>query len=276
MSVAANSDRRVFDANRANGRVAFSVESVRGVTRRQITDEAGPMRVRFPNAHARSLEAVLVNTAGGIAGGDNLAVEITVGRGARLMAGTATAEKVYRSHGPDAALSLKIDVQAAGHLLWLPQETILFDRSRLSRRIDIDLADDASLVFAETQVFGRTAMNETIVSGGFVDSWRVRRGGRLVFAETTRLDGDIAAKLARPAIGGGAVAVATMLITPCDEAKIEAWRATRDSLKGQAAISMWNGIAVARFCANDATALRHDMIMQLAALQVELPRLWLQ
>ncbi len=234
------------------------------------------MRVRFPNAHARSLEAVLVNTAGGIAGGDNLAVEITVGRGARLMAGTATAEKVYRSHGPDAALSLKIDVQAAGHLLWLPQETILFDRSRLSRRIDIDLADDASLVFAETQVFGRTAMNETIVSGGFVDSWRVRRGGRLVFAETTRLDGDIAAKLARPAIGGGAVAVATMLITPCDEAKIEAWRATRDSLKGQAAISMWNGIAVARFCANDATALRHDMIMQLAALQVELPRLWLQ
>jgi urease accessory protein len=276
MSPVTGQSSPTFDANRAVGRLAFGVDAFRGVTRRRNTDEAGPLRVRFPNPHSSSLEAVIVNTAGGIAGGDRLEIDISVGRGARLTAGTAAAEKVYRSHGPEAALSLKIDVQAAGNLCWLPQETILFDQAKLSRRIDIDLDPEATLVFAETQIFGRAAMGETMDGGGFVDRWRIRRGGRLVFAETTRLSGGIANKLAQPAIGKGAVSVGTVVIAPAGAAQIEAWRAVSENLRGEAAISMWNGIAVARFCAADAAALRHDLILQLTALQVKLPRLWLQ
>jgi urease accessory protein len=276
MQPLANRVRDDFNANRAVGHVAFSVEASRGVTRRRTTDEGGPMRVRFPNAHSRHLEAILVNTAGGIAGGDALTVEIDVGRGARLTTATAAAEKIYRTHGPEAALSLKLNVQAAGTLHWLPQETILFDQARLARTVDITLADDANLLFVETQVFGRSAMGETIGDGSFTDRWRVRRGGKLVFAENVRLGGDIAAKLARPAIGAGAIAFATVIVAPCDEAKIETWRTAQDGLRGHAAISLWNGIAVARFCAGDAASLRHDMLQHLSALQVELPRLWYQ
>ena len=105
---------------------------------------------------------------------------------------------------------------------WLPQETILFDRARISRRIDIDLAEDASLLLCEIVVFGRSAMGETMRRGEFVDRWRLRRGGKLVFAETVRLDGDIGEKLARPAVANGGVAIGTALIVPGDEALVGA------------------------------------------------------
>ena len=104
---------------------------------------------------------------------------------------------------------------------WLPQETILFDRARVSRRIDIDLAEGASLLLCEIVVFGRAAMGERMLHGEFVDRWRLRRGGRLVFAETVRLDGDIGEKLAKPAIAKGGVAIGTALIVPGDEALVE-------------------------------------------------------
>ena len=110
---------------------------------------------------------------------------------------------------------------AGAHLGWLPQETILFDRARVSRRIDIDLAEGASLLLCEIVVFGRSAMGESMLQGEFVDRWRLRRGGRLVFAETVRLDGDIGEKLAQPAVANGGVAIGTALIVPGDEALVE-------------------------------------------------------
>ncbi len=90
------------------------------------------MRVRFPGACAGAPEAVLVNTAGGIAGGDRFAVDLDLEAGARLVVTTAAAEKVYRSLGPDAAFDLTARVGDGAELMWLPQETILFDRARLA------------------------------------------------------------------------------------------------------------------------------------------------
>ena len=164
---------------------------------------------------------MLVNTAGGIAGGDRFDIDIAAGEGARLAVTTAAAEKVYRAHGPAAEVNIALKAAAGAHLAWLPQETILFDRARVSRRIDIDLAEGASLLLCEIVVFGRTAMGERMLHGEFVDRWRLRRGGRLVFAETVRLDGDIGAKLARPAVANGGVAIGTALIVPGDEALVE-------------------------------------------------------
>ena len=141
---------------------------------------------------------MFVNTAGGIAGGDRFDIGITAGEGSRLTLTTAAAEKIYRAAGPAAQLNIALKAEAAAHLAWLPQETIVFDRARISRRIDIDLAESASLLLCEIVVFGRAAMGEKMLHGEFVDRWRMRRGGRLVFAETIRLDGDIGAKLASP------------------------------------------------------------------------------
>jgi urease accessory protein len=265
-----------FAANRAQGAVKFDVQLEDGVTRRGALHESGSLRVRFPSPEAEGLAGVFVNTAGGIAGGDRFDIDIRAGAGARLTLTTAAAEKVYRATGPAAQLNIALRAEAGARLSWLPQETILFDRARISRRIDIDLAEDARLLLCEIVVFGRAAMGERMLHGEFVDRWRLRRGGQLAFAETIRLDGDIGAKLAQSAIAKGGVAIGTALIVPGDEAVVERIREVSETFGGEVGISAWNGFAMARFCAQDAARLRADMMSVLGrASGVPLPRLWL-
>jgi urease accessory protein len=266
----------VFAANRARGAVAFDVRSVDGVTRRGALHESGSLRVRFPSPEGEGLSAVFVNTAGGVAGGDRFDIDITAGEGTRLTLTTAAAEKVYRATDRAAELNIALKVADGAHLSWLPQETILFDRAKMSRHIDIDLAEGASLLLCEIAVFGRAAMGERMEQGAFVDRWRVRRGGRLVLAETVRLEGDIGAKLSQAAVANGGVAIGTALIVPGDEALVERVREIASSFGGEAAISAWNGFAMARFCAQDAARLRADMMAVLGRVSPNpLPRLWL-
>jgi len=267
---------RTFLANRATGHIGLSVAAHEGVTRRVGVHEHGSLRARFPNTHDGALEAVIVNTGGGMTGGDRFTVDIDVGEGAHLVAGTAAAEKIYRSTGPAAEMDVTLKVAAGGHLAWLPQETILFDRARLSRRIDIDVAAGASLIMVEAVVFGRAAMGEFMTEGQFSDRWRVRLAGRLVYADTARLDGTIGAQLGRRAVTDGGIAMATVLIVPGGEDALEHVRALGDTFAGQVGISAWNGLAVARLVAKDGAALRHDLIAVLAALGTKVPRLWLQ
>ena len=265
----------VFEANRARGAVRFDVHARDGVTRRGALHESGSLRVRFPSPEGEGLSGVFVNTAGGVAGGDSFDVDITAGQGSRLTLTTAAAEKVYRAPGAAAQLNIALKVDAGAHLAWLPQETILFDNARVHRRFDIALDEAASLLLCEIVVFGRTAMGERMEQGEFVDRWRLRRGGRLVFAETVRLDGNVAAKLARSAVAKGGAAIGTALIVPGNEALVERIREASDSFSGEVGISAWNGFAMARFCAQDAARLRADMMAVLARTGVALPRLWL-
>ena len=171
-------------------------------------------------------------------------------------------------------MTLKLELGAGAELAWLPQETILFDRARLARRIDVELAAGASLLLAEAVVFGRAAMGETMEQGLFTDHWRVRRAGKLVFADSVRLDGKVAAKLGAAAAAGGGIAIATVLVTPAGEGTLASLRALE--FAGEVGISAWNGIAVARLVARDGARLRHDLISVLAALRAQVPRLWLQ
>jgi len=266
----------IFAANRARGVVSLDVRQAEGVTRRGFLHESGSLRVRFPSPEGQGLSAVFVNTAGGIAGGDRFDISITAGEDARLTLTTAAAEKVYRTMGAGAELKIALKAQARSHLAWLPQETILFDRARVVRQIDIELAESASLLFCEIVVFGRAAMGERMQEGEFVDRWRMRRGGRLVFAENVRLDGHIGEKLSSAAIAKGGAAIGIALIVPGDEALVERIRALSQSFGSEVGISAWNGFAMARFCAQDAGRLRADMMALLGcASGSALPRLWL-
>ncbi len=271
---------QTFLANRATGHIGLTVVAQDGVTRRARVDEHGSLRARFPNTHDGALEAVIVNTGGGMTGGDRFTIDMTVGEGASLVAGTTAAEKIYRSTGPAAEMNVTLKVAAGGKLAWLPQETILFDRAQLSRRIDIDLAADASLIMVEAMVFGRAAMGEVMAQGAFTDRWRVRRDGRLIYADTAKLDGAIADQLGHRAVADGGIALATVLVAPGGADELEQVRALGDSSPsgylGEVGISSWSGLAVARLIAKDGASLRHDIIALLAALGTSVPRLWLQ
>jgi urease accessory protein len=268
----------VPERQRAIGRVAFSAAGLNGRTRPMRIEESGSMRIRLPKGEGRGLDGVLVNTAGGIACGDRFSVEIEAQAGASVTVATPAAEKVYRSDGPVAELSVGLVLGAGARLDWLPQETILFDRARLVRRLDASMPEDASLTLFEAVVFGREARNEHITHGLFEDRWRIRRGRRLVYADTLRLDGPIADLLQKPSVGKGARALATMIhVAPDAEARLEPVRAHLPSGNGcDAAASAWNGLLAVRFCAETIGALRAAALPFLLAFRGEpLPRVWL-
>jgi urease accessory protein len=270
-------DSATFAGNRAHGRISLSAAAIRGMSRRAHVYEAGSLRVRFPNAApGGALEAVIVNTAGGMTGGDRFELDVAVGEGARLTVSTAAAEKIYRSLGPDTSVSVKLKVGAGGMLAWLPQETILFDRMRLRRAIEADLARNAQLLVAEAIVFGRSAMGETLAHGHLFDRWRIRVDGALVFAESLRLDGAIAQNLAQRATAAGGAAIASVLKIPATDADVAAIRAREGDFAGEVGVSAFNGLALARLVAADGAILRRDLLGVLTAFNAApLPRLWL-
>jgi urease accessory protein len=263
---------------RALGQVTLGVECLAGRTRAMRIAESGSMRVRLPRVAGPALEAVLVNTAGGIACGDRFNVSIEAGAAAHVILATPTAEKIYKSDGPlaEVAVSLRLDKQAT--LEWLPQETILFNRARLARSLQAEMHSDACLSMFEAVVFGRQAHDERMTEGMFQDRWRIRRAGRLVFADTFRLSGPIADFLARPSVAGGARAIATFLhVAPDAEARLQQARDCLVPVPGcDAAASAWNGMLAVRFCAGTIEALRASACRFLLAFRAApLPRVWL-
>ncbi len=264
-----------FAANRAIGSVELGARMIDGATRRGVVREAGSLRVRFPSPETDALSAVLINTAGGVAGGDRFSILVEAQANAHVTVTTAAAEKIYRSHGPAAELGVRLHADEEARICWLPQETILFDRAALDRRIDIELAATASLLCAEIVVFGRTAMGEQLRRGRYVDRWRLRRAGKLVFTETLRLEGEIGEKLKSRATANGGAAIATVLIAPGDEALVARLREGAGQFGSEFGMSAWNGFALARFCGADAARLRADVAALLNAIDGKiLPRTW--
>lgn len=263
---------------RAVGRVAFSAAGLGGRTRPMRIEESGSMRIRLPRGEGSGLDAVLVNTAGGIACGDRFSVEIDARSGTSVTVATPAAEKVYRSDGPVAELLVDLKVGADARLDWLPQETILFDRARLRRNLTAEMPEDAGLTLFEAVVFGREARAEHIAEGLFEDRWRIRRGGRLIYADTLRLEGPIADLLRKRSVGNGARAFATLIhVAPDAEARLDSVREHLSSTHGcDAAASAWNGLLAVRFCAMTIEALRNAAIPFLLAFRGRpLPRVWL-
>jgi urease accessory protein len=243
--------------------------------------QVGCLKARFPRPERGAwTNAVSLNTSGGIAAGDRLSSELSVGAGARATIAGQASERCYRAlaGAAPARVRVALNVAEGGAMEWLPQETILFDRCALDRRLDIELAPDAWFLGVESIVFGRTAMGEQVGHADFRDTIQVRRGGKLVLHDAIRMQGEVAAKLARPAIGGGACATATLVhVSPVAEAALDGLRDALADAPGEWGASAWNGMLVARFLAPDGAALREAVVLGLQALRGTrpLPRVWL-
>lgn len=213
----------------------------------------------FPRAASDPLPAVLVTTSGGLVGGDRLEVEIDAGPGSRAQVTTQAAEKVYRSTGAHAHLTVGVQAGEDAWLEWLPQETILFDGAHLRRQTTLRLAPGARVIAGEILVFGRSAHGEQLRTGSLHDVWQVHRGDRLIWADRLRLDGDIAMRLAAPFTFAGARASATLIYVGADAASwrdaMRAWVGDNDA--GQhAGVTCLPGVLLVRWLDQDAARLR--------------------
>jgi urease accessory protein len=246
-----------------------------GATRVRDAVESGGYRVRLPLAE-HGMEAALINTGGGLAGGDRVEHVVHAGPGTRALITTPAAERIYRTLGPSAEARVTLSVGAGARLAWLPQETILFDGAALERRIEADVEPAASLLLLEMTVLGREARGEIVTQGRLRDTWRIRRGGRFVYADNLRLDGDIAALMQRQAIGDGARVLAAMLyVGPDASDHLQAVRAALAPIGDRAGASSWNGLLVVRLLGATRSETRAAIarIVPLLARR-PMPRLW--
>ena len=166
----------------------------------------------FPRVgKVRVEEAVLVNTAGGIAGGDRLESCVTALANASIAVTSQAAEKVYRALNEPARIATKLKACESAKLAWLPQETIVFNWARLSRDTEIELSSGAELLALEWLVLGRAAHGEEMVGGHIIDSWRVKKDGRLIWADSFRVTDEMFPHLHRKALLSNCKAIATLI-----------------------------------------------------------------
>lgn len=246
-----------------------------GKTRLRDLRQSGSLKLVFPQTHRDDAEVILVNTAGGITGGDRFDLDIEVRSGAKLTLTTQAAERAYRAQtGEIGSVSSRLSVQDGGCLHWLPQELILYDRCALRRRLEISLGPQARLLMVEPVVFGRAAMPEVLDDILFQDRIKIMQSGKPVYIDGIDLHGNAAQHLARPTIANGAGAMASVvMIAPDAEAHLATLRALLPDTAGASMLS--DGVLVLRHLATDSFELRRTLVPALEHLSDNtLPTSW--
>lgn len=260
---------------RAVGVGRLSVKQRDGRTRINRLYQEGCAKIRIPKTyHGTALEAVLINSSGGVTGGDRMNWSFEAGSDTHLMLTTQASEKIYKSSGGVAVNTVTLKADRAARLAWLPQETIVFNRAGFARTITADLADDAEALFLEPIILGRRSMGEHVLSADLRDTWRISQGGQLIHAEDFRLSGDIASILSQRAVTGGLTAFATLLfVSPRADGFLNE---ARQLIGKNGGLSCWNGKLLARVMAEDSFQLRKILLPLVALMNFEadLPKVW--
>lgn len=237
--------------------------------------QSGSLKLLFPRPNGAALDAVILNTAGGLTGGDKMQVDVTAEPAAHVTLSSQAAERAYRAVGSTCAtVDVRLTVGAGARIDWLPQETILYDGAALTRTVRVDLHPTARALLVEPVIFGRKAMGEIVRDARLHDRWEVRVDGALHFVDALRLQGDLACQLSRAGVAGGAGAMAAVLYAGPDAAAC--LPRLRVLLPPTAGVSLIrDGVLIVRLLAADGFGLRKALIPVLEYLgDAPLPKVW--
>jgi len=265
----------ISQMQRSRGTASVGFVWREGTARLATLHQQGSAKAMLPRVHGPVPEVVFLNTSGGLTGGDRLSYALDVPAGAEVTATTQTAERGYASPGPAAQVAVTARVGAGGRLNWLPQETLIYEDSHVSRETNVELSGDASCLLVETIVLGRHAMGEHPNRARLTDRRMVRRDGRPVWAETLHLDAATLALRAGAAVLDGATCLAVIaVIAPAAEDALSRVRATLIEPACRSAASGWDGKLLIRILAQDGWPLRQQIARTLRVLTPTLPRVW--
>jgi urease accessory protein len=268
-------DIPVMQRARGAARARFAHKG--GRTRIADLHQSGSAKAMLPSVYGTMPHLVFVNTAGGITGGDWFEWSVEAGDGCALTATTQTAERLYRARRADLPGQVHTRL-IAGHgarVDWIPQETILFEHSALTRQMTAHIAEDATLTVLEPIVIGRSAMGEHVAQAAFRDTWRIHRGGRLVYADALRLPPEMATLDQIGALDGSRAFASLLHISPTAEDRLEEIRPLLSAPGVIGGASAWNGLMALRLVGETAQTLRAALIPLLTQLRGEtLPRVW--
>jgi urease accessory protein len=271
-----------YAPQRARGAGRLVTKAFGGWTRLAEFYQEGCAKIRLPETFSPEMEAILINTSGGLTGGDVIEWSVAAAASTRLSVTTQANEKIYKASSGTASVSTHVTVGEDASVHWLPQETILFDQSSLTRRLDVDLSERSEFLAVEAVLLGRKAMGEAVANGFFRDRWRVRRGGQLIHAEEMKFEGEIEQLSQAAAVLSGQVAFATLFYTgPLAEVLFPKLRQCLDGTPGGASLwtggaSHWNGKLIARLVAPTGFDLRKILTPAISVLRngAPVPKVW--
>ena len=246
------------DLQRADGSGRIVLSGSDNGTRIVDVFERSPTRIMFPRTgHCPVEEAVIINTGGGVAGGDRLECSVAALPSASIAVTAQAAEKVYRALHDPARVTTRLKARESARLAWLPQETIVFNGARIHRTTEIELFSGAELLALEWLVLGRAAHGEIMISGSVLDEWRVKKDGRLIWADSFRISDEIFVHLSRKALLSNLNSIATLVyFGPNVSRRLHSLREILSSLGCDCALTLVSGLIVARFAAKQSSDLK--------------------
>jgi urease accessory protein len=236
------------DLQRADGCGRFVLRGSEHGTCIEDVFERSPVRIMFPRIRGRAVdEAVIVNTGGGVVGGDVLEFSVSALPGASVAVTSQAAERVYRALNEPAFITTRLRACESARLAWLPQETIVFNAARLHRITDVELTSGTELLALEWIVLGRAAHGEVVDQGQIIDTWRVKKDNRLIWTDTFRVDDETFPSLSGKSLLANCTAIATLIyFGPFLNARLEVLRGVISSLGCRGAATLVNDLIVVR------------------------------
>ncbi len=259
---------------RVDSAAAVSFKPGNSKTKLDRLYQQGSAKIRFPKHYGEQAEAVMINTAGGLTGGDRIGWDLSLGKHCNVVVTTQACEKSYKSASGEAQIQTSIKLETDSTLHWLPQETILYDGSSLRRNLTADMEANAEFLAIESIVLGRQAMGETISKVQFHDRWRIRKSGKMCFADDLRLSG---LENTLTGFGENRALCSLLYVSSQDQEMSQALVAQmRQACSAHfAGLSTFGGKITGRILAPDSYQLRNMLSSVLKILRgSELPSLW--
>ncbi|MCX7221333.1 MAG: urease accessory protein UreD [Burkholderiales bacterium] len=255
-------------------RLGFSDDG--GTTRLTERSHVGPLRVQkalYPEG-GQICHAIIVHPPGGVVGGDQLEIALSVQANAHVLLATPGAAKWYKANGKISKQSVQMTVKQAASVEWLPQETIFFDAAHVQLSQTINLAKDASFIGCDILCFGRTASGESFHSGKISQHSTIRREGKLIWFEQGAVTGGSVAMTGLLGLGGNTVC-ATLLAAgkTVPAAVIAALREEASALlagAGSFGVTQLKTVIVVRYLGNASEMARALMLMAWRYLRPEI------
>ena len=237
--------------------------------------QSGSSKVLLPNSYNKNKELVLINTTGGITCNDSLKIKINL-ENSKTSISTQAAEKIYAGIGEPAKVDIDIILKDT-NLNWLPKELILFNNSKLKRRININIDNNSNFIFCETSILGRKAMSEKIQNMFFSDIWKITQNSNLKHLEAININGKTNGVLNNKFTLNNHSSFSTILIFGKIVEEIQNnIRKTIDNVKDIfCELSIWDEKIVIRSIANDNYDLKKTLNYILKSIiNDKLPKNW--
>ena len=269
----------------AGWKACLSLSYVRDGNRTLLAERrhAGPLVVQkslYPEGDT-VCQNVIIHPPGGIVGGDTLAVNVDAGPRTHVQLTTPGAAKCYRSGGAFARQQIRLRAASGAVLEWLPQETIIFDASKIELELSIELLDDARFLGWDVVCLGRAAAGERFDHGALRQRLTLTRDAIPVFAERAVLNGGAPLLTSPVGLHGNPVFGTFLAAAPIvTHAMLESCRQV-SLIGGEGAVTRLPGVVIGRYRGASAAAARHYFVELWQKLRPALalpaavpPRIW--